>query len=117
MSGPRHAGAELPRIPGYEVQSLLGRGGMGVVDKARPLRLNRSVALKMLLAGGYAGPTERARFLREVEAVAGLRHAHIVPVDDVGWPTSPWSCSRGRAHGGHRLQERRPCEGQLGSSP
>src|SRR5262245_23602008 len=54
--------AGLPQVPGYEVEAVLGRGGMGVVYKARHLRLNRPVALKMLLAGAYAGPHERARF-------------------------------------------------------
>jgi serine/threonine-protein kinase len=79
-----HAGADLPRIRGYKVEALLGRGGMGIVYKARHLRLNRRVALKMLLAGAYAGPPERARFQREAEAVASLRHANIVQVYDVG---------------------------------
>ncbi len=79
-----YPGADLPRIPGYEVEALLGRGGMGVVYKARHLRLNRPVALKMLVAGAYASPEERERFLREAEAVAGLRHANIVQVHDVG---------------------------------
>jgi serine/threonine-protein kinase len=87
---PWHSGDELPQIPGYEVEALPGRGGMGLVYKARHLRLNRFVALKMLIAGAYAGPHERARFQREAEAVAGLRHAHIVQVHDVGdhegWP-------------------------------
>jgi tetratricopeptide (TPR) repeat protein len=87
---PWHAGADLPRIPGYEVKALLGRGGMGIVYKARHLRLNRFVALKMLLTGAYSGPHERARFQREAEAVASLRHANIVQVYDVGdhegWP-------------------------------
>jgi serine/threonine-protein kinase len=74
----------LPQIPGYEVEGVLGRGGMGVVYRARHLRLNRTVALKMLLAGAYAGPHDLARFLREAEAEAGLQHPHIVQVHDVG---------------------------------
>jgi tetratricopeptide (TPR) repeat protein len=77
-------GGELPRIPGYEVQELLGRGGMGVVFRARHLSLNRIVALKMALAGAYAGPRERERFQREAEAVAGLRHPNVVQIHDVG---------------------------------
>ena len=83
-SASRHAGANLPEIPGYDVEALLGRGGMGVVYKARHRRLNRLVALKMLIAGAHAGPAERARFQREAEAVASLRHANIVAVYDVG---------------------------------
>ena len=78
------ATAELPRIRGYEVQAVLGRGGMGVVYRARHLRLDRPVALKMLLAGSYAGQEERERFQREAEAVAGLRHANIVQLYDAG---------------------------------
>jgi tRNA A-37 threonylcarbamoyl transferase component Bud32 len=77
-------GAGLPQISGYEVEAVLGLGGMGVVYKARQLRLNRPVALKMLLAGAYAGPGERERFRREAEAVAGLRHPNVVQVYDVG---------------------------------
>src|SRR5262245_53062684 len=55
----------LPEVPGYEVEAVLGHGGMGVVFRARHLRLNRVVALKMALAGAYAGPQERERFQRE----------------------------------------------------
>jgi serine/threonine-protein kinase len=76
--------AELPRLPGYEVQGVLGRGGVGVVYRAWHQRLGRPVALKMLLAGPYARPDEQARFLREAEAVAGLRHPHVVQVYDAG---------------------------------
>jgi serine/threonine-protein kinase len=74
----------LPVIPGYEVEAVLGVGGMGVVFRARHLRLNRLVALKMTLAGAYAGPRERERFQREAEAVAALRHPNVVQIHDVG---------------------------------
>jgi serine/threonine-protein kinase len=73
----------LPQVPGYAIEAVLGRGGMGIVFRAQHLRLNRLVALKMLLGGTYAGPHERARFQREAEAVAGLRHENIVRVYDV----------------------------------
>ena len=63
---------------------MLGRGGMGVVYKAVHLRLNRTVALKMLLAGAFATRAERRRFAREAEAVARLQHPNIVQVYDVG---------------------------------
>jgi tRNA A-37 threonylcarbamoyl transferase component Bud32 len=79
-----HEQLPLPQVPGYQVESVLGRGGMGVVYRARHLKLNRTVALKTLLAGAYAGPAERARFQREAEAVAGLCHANIVQVFEVG---------------------------------
>jgi serine/threonine protein kinase len=75
---------DLPLVPGYEVEAVLGRGGMGIVFRARHLRLNRLVALKMLVAGTYAAPHERARFQREAEAVARLKHANIVQVYDIG---------------------------------
>jgi tetratricopeptide (TPR) repeat protein len=80
----RRVPADLPQIPGYRVEALLGHGGMGVVYRAWHLRLNRPVALKMLLAGPCARPHELERFLRESQAVAGLRHANIVQVYDVG---------------------------------
>ena len=76
--------AQLPTISGYHVEELIGHGGMGVVYKARHQKLNRPVALKMMLAGPYAGPGERERFMREAEAMASLRHPHIVQVHDVG---------------------------------
>src|SRR4051794_20894786 len=77
-------GAALPQIPGYEVEAVLGVGGMGVVFRARHVQLNRLVALKMALAGAYAGPHERERFQREAEAVARLRHPNVVQIHGVG---------------------------------
>jgi serine/threonine-protein kinase len=77
-------GVTLPSIPGYEVEAVLGRGGMGVVFRARHVGLNRLVALKMVVGGAYARPQELARFLREAEAEASLRHPHIVQVHDIG---------------------------------
>ncbi len=74
----------LPDVPGYEILCRLGRGGMGVVYKARHLKLNRIVALKMILAGEHAGEDKLARFHVEAEAVARLRHPNIVEIYDIG---------------------------------
>ena len=76
--------SSTPAIPGHVVESVLGRGGMGVVYLARHLRLNRLVAIKMMLNGGYAGPPELARFFREAEATAAIGHPNIVKVHEVG---------------------------------
>jgi serine/threonine-protein kinase len=75
--------AGLPQVPGYEVEAVLGRGGMGVVYKARHVALKRTVALKMLAAGHCHSP-DRAPFRVEAKAVARLQHPNIVQIHEIG---------------------------------
>jgi eukaryotic-like serine/threonine-protein kinase len=78
------AGAELPTIPGYELQAEIGRGAMGIVFKALHVKLGRVVALKMILSGNQASPSEKQRFLTEAQSAARLDHRAIVPIYEVG---------------------------------
>jgi serine/threonine protein kinase len=71
-------------VPGYEIIGELGRGGMGVVYKARHLKLNRIVALKMVLNAQHTDSRELGRFLLEAEAVAAIRHPYVIQVYDSG---------------------------------
>lgn len=82
---PRPAQPLVRRIFGdYEILQELAKGGMGVVYKARQRKLNRIVALKMILSGQFANQLEVERFYVEAEAAANLRHPNIVNVHEVG---------------------------------
>jgi len=78
------APADWPTVPGYDILQRLGEGGMGVVYKARHHGLKRLVALKMIRGGSQARPDHLSRFRGEAEAVARLRHPHIIQIYDIG---------------------------------
>ena len=87
MAGGREKSAEaeeLPEVPGYELLGVLGRGGMGVVYKARQQGLKRLVALKMIRDARLAGTADLARFQIEGEAIAALQHPNIVQIYEIG---------------------------------
>jgi tetratricopeptide (TPR) repeat protein len=71
-------------VPGYKMLDELGRGGMGVVYKAKQLSLDRLVALKMIRSAAIAGPDQLARFNTEAESLAQLQHPNIVQVFEIG---------------------------------
>jgi hypothetical protein len=72
------------QLGSYEILSLLGAGGMGVVYKARDTRLKRSVAFKVLPADQMSDPGRRSKFIQEARAASALNHPNIITIHDVG---------------------------------
>jgi serine/threonine-protein kinase len=79
-SARRQRRLENVKVPGYEIIAELGHGGMGVVYEARDTKLDRTVALKMVLSGIHASETQLARFVHEAKAVAHIQHVNIVQI-------------------------------------
>lgn len=75
--------ARLPQLAGYEVLELIAQGGMGVVYRARDLKLHRPVAIKLPRGGIINSPEDKERFFREARASARLRHPNICPIYEV----------------------------------
>jgi WD40 repeat protein/serine/threonine protein kinase len=82
--GAAPAQTPIPTIPGYRIEGTLGRGAMGVVYRARQVRLDRPCAMKVILAGAHADPVAAVRFLGEAEAIARLQHPHVVQIYHIG---------------------------------
>ena len=101
---------DVPAIPGYQILGELGRGGMGVVYKARQLASGRLVAIKLIRDIALAGPAERARFRIEAQAAARMRHPNIVEVYEVAEHA-------GRPYFAMELVEGGSLDKHLGGSP
>jgi hypothetical protein len=88
-ASPERTNRPVPTVEGYEVLGELGRGGMGVVYRARQVLLNRSCVLKMILAGDHADAECVVRFLAEAEVVARLQHSNIVQIHHIDQAVGP----------------------------
>jgi eukaryotic-like serine/threonine-protein kinase len=92
---PPHFERGFPRVRGYDILGLVGRGGMGLVFEARHRELNRRVALKTLRGDALADPVYRERFRHEAEAIAQLQHPNIIQVFEVGTTEPSFGATEG----------------------
>ena len=117
LLGPCETPGRIGTLGGYEVESVVGRGGMGVVLKAHDRRLNRVVAVKVLAPEFAADPVARRRFAREARAAAAVSHPHVVVIHAV--ETGDAGASRTVPHlvmeyvAGRSLQQKLDAEGAL----
>jgi serine/threonine protein kinase len=109
ISGP------LPAFPGYELLSKIGQGGMGVVYKARDLRLGRVVAIKTIAECHPASPAQLDRFRLEAESVARLKHPNVIPIYTIGEHLGRPFYALEYADGGSLAQ--RLADGPMGTAP
>src|SRR5262245_14475026 len=108
---PSPGAAALGRVGPYTVTAVVGRGGMGVVFKARDDKLNRVVAIKVLAPELAANPTARKRFEREAHAAAAVVHQHVVTIHAVDVDRLPYMVME--YIDGQSLQEKIDREGHL----
>src|SRR5438552_1204874 len=105
----------FPALPGYELLSELGRAGMGVVYKARYLKDDCLVAVKMLRDGSMAGGEQMDRFCTEAQILAKLNHPNIVQILEIGEHEGRLYMALEFAEGGNLAQQlarRRPLPGE-----
>ncbi|MEM6777844.1 MAG: serine/threonine-protein kinase [Planctomycetota bacterium] len=113
---PRVAVEVYPRIEGYELKSVLGRGGMGTVWMAKQLSTNREVALKTILPSIVGLANTRVRFQREIELAAGLNHPGLATIYTSGEAFGHYYYSMELVHGvswAHHVRQHDPSHDQV----
>jgi serine/threonine protein kinase len=84
MLKPESSSGAMDHIPGYEISAAIGRGAMGVVYRARQIKLQRLVALKVLVGRSHASQEDVARFNSEAITIAQIQHPNVMQIFDVG---------------------------------